>query len=203
MNDDEKRTDATPVVQSPEEGRAGFLTPDEPQGTVPPMDASVGPPREVFLSWQGNHSKAVATALHAWLPLMIHGVEPWMSTHIPAGDVWTKELSGALSAAKCGVICVTHTNKDKPWLQFESGAISKARSSSKAGPADFAYLRRSSSGRWGLWATRRVVQGPVGKLRELVHQARQSPRPSPRLSLPQRSPPRPLARPRAWRPSQG
>src|ERR1700678_4319001 len=52
------------------------------------------------------------------------------------------------------------------------------RSSSKVGAADFAYLRRSWSGRWGLWATRRVVQGPVGKLLELVHRGRQSPRPS-------------------------
>ncbi len=54
----------------------------------------------------------------------------------------------------------------------------KCRSSSKAGAADFGYLRRSPSGRWGLWATRRVVQGPVGKLLELVHRGRQSPRPS-------------------------
>jgi hypothetical protein len=46
----------------------------------------------------------------------------------------------------------------------------KTRSSPKPGPNDFATLRSSPSGLWGRWATRRVVQGPVGKLAfELVH----------------------------------
>jgi len=35
----------------------------------------------VFISWSGDRSKAIADALHQWLPTIIQSIDPWMSEH--------------------------------------------------------------------------------------------------------------------------
>src|SRR4051812_13232017 len=37
---------------------------------------------QLFLSWSGPRSKAVADALASWLPQAIHAVQPWMSSEL-------------------------------------------------------------------------------------------------------------------------
>lgn len=80
----------------------------------------------IFISWSGDKSRMVAEALYEWLPFVIQGLEPWVSTNdIEKGTVWRTEIAGQLEAATVGIICLTSDNLEKPWLLFEAGALSK------------------------------------------------------------------------------
>jgi hypothetical protein len=79
----------------------------------------------VFLSWSGVTSQQVAVAFRKWLPYMLHSVKPFMSTvDIRMGDNWNADLSHELNGAQHGIVCVTQFNVHKPWMNFESGALS-------------------------------------------------------------------------------
>ena len=81
---------------------------------------------KVFISWSGEKSKAVATALNDWIPDVLQYVTPFMSdAAIDAGTRPLDEIERELGAAKFGIICVTSDNYLAPWLNFEAGAISK------------------------------------------------------------------------------
>ncbi len=81
---------------------------------------------KVFISWSGDKSKAAAEALRDWLPLVIQSVIPWMSRKdIAAGASWNKALAKELGETKYGIICLTKMNLNEPWINFETGAISK------------------------------------------------------------------------------
>ncbi|WP_132093928.1 TIR domain-containing protein [Caulobacter sp. BK020] len=63
---------------------------------------------KVFISWSGDRSKALAQAIHGWLPLVLHYVEPWLSqSDIDAGERWSVEVAKELSACTFGITCVT------------------------------------------------------------------------------------------------
>ncbi|MBU6454488.1 MAG: TIR domain-containing protein [Cyanobacteria bacterium REEB67] len=82
---------------------------------------------KVFISWSGDRSKAIAEALRSWLPNVLHFIDPFMSDlDIESGDRWQAEVSGKLETCNTGIICITPENKDKPWVLFESGALSKS-----------------------------------------------------------------------------
>jgi hypothetical protein len=82
---------------------------------------------KVFLSWSGETSKAVATALRDWLPRVVQTVQPWVSNHdIPSGSRWSLQLGEHLEGLKIGVLCLTPDNLVAPWILFEAGALSKA-----------------------------------------------------------------------------
>jgi hypothetical protein len=81
----------------------------------------------VFISWSGQRSKAVAEALHRWLPKIIQATETWMSeSDIDKGTRWGSEIIRYLEEAHFGLICLTPENLDAPWILFEAGAISKS-----------------------------------------------------------------------------
>ena len=81
---------------------------------------------KVFISWSGDISKAVATALRNWLPNVIQSVTPWMSEQdIPKGTRWTHQLNQQLEQVKTGIICLTPDNQRSPWILFETGALAK------------------------------------------------------------------------------
>ncbi|WP_434300355.1 TIR domain-containing protein [Corallococcus exiguus] len=89
----------------------------------------------VFISWSGERSRAVATALKTWLSDVFHDVEPWMSEHdIDAGMQWGTHLSQQLEAANFGILCLTPDNLASPWLLFEAGALSKFIKSARVVP---------------------------------------------------------------------
>lgn len=81
---------------------------------------------DVFISWSGDRSKAMAEYLRRWLKLVINAVDPWMSSSdIDKGARWSSDVASKLAASKVGIICVTPGNLNSSWLLFEAGALSK------------------------------------------------------------------------------
>ena len=90
---------------------------------------------KVFISWSGDRSKQLASALRDFLPEAFQDCEAWMSEHdISAGTRWGHELTGQLSESLIGVVCLTPENLSAPWLLFESGALAKSISESRVIP---------------------------------------------------------------------
>lgn len=86
----------------------------------------------VFLSWSGERSKAIAELLDTWLQCVIQAVDPWMSSKdIDRGSLWFSEINDQLQNTTIGIICLTQENKNKPWILFESGALAKGLSNSR------------------------------------------------------------------------
>jgi hypothetical protein len=90
---------------------------------------------KVFISWSGERSQALAQALHDWIPLVLHNVEPWVSqADIEAGDRWAESVAKELADSNFGIICITHENVGSPWVLFEAGALAKSMQGSKVIP---------------------------------------------------------------------
>jgi len=80
----------------------------------------------VFISWSGELSRSIAEVLRNWLPNVIQVLEPFYSHEdIKAGTRWSSEISQRLQNTKIGIICLTESNLNAPWLMFEAGALSK------------------------------------------------------------------------------
>jgi hypothetical protein len=81
---------------------------------------------EIFISWSGPRSQAVATALKSWLPLIINALKPWLSsTDIEKGTRWATDIASRLASFKASIICLTPSNIHSDWILFEAGALSK------------------------------------------------------------------------------
>ena len=81
---------------------------------------------KLFLSWSGDVSHQVAKALYDWLPYVLQAIKPTMSSQdINKGERWNEKLAEDLQDAQYGIICLTHYNLNKPWINFEAGSLSK------------------------------------------------------------------------------
>lgn len=81
----------------------------------------------IFLSWSGDYSKQIATEFHDWIPFVLQDVDPFMSSEdIDLGMGWNDLINSQLNEAELGIIFVTRENMNSPWLNFESGALSKS-----------------------------------------------------------------------------
>lgn len=98
---------------------------------------------KIFLSWSGERSKAIASALKHWLPFVFRDLDGWMSEQdIQAGEKWGTQLGQALRECNLGILCLTAENLDSHWLTFEAGALSTAIADSRVIPYRF-QLERS------------------------------------------------------------
>jgi len=87
---------------------------------------------KVFISWSGERSKALAAAIHWWLPKVLQSVDPYFTPEdIEKGKGWASDIIGELEASKIGILCVTPENMHKPWLLFEAGALSKGQAGTR------------------------------------------------------------------------
>lgn len=92
-------------------------------------------PKNVFMSWSGEQSHRVAALLYKWLPQFIQSIDPFLSSEdIRKGARWFAEISGELDRINFGILCVTRSNLDAPWLLFEGGALSKSLGHSRVTP---------------------------------------------------------------------
>jgi len=88
----------------------------------------------IFISWSGTRSRALAEVLHGWLQRVL-GIKPFMSSEdIEKGKRWSDIITRSLEDHDVGIICVTPENTKSPWLLFEAGAISKNRENSRTIP---------------------------------------------------------------------
>ena len=89
----------------------------------------------IFISWSGERSRAIAEFLSQWLKKVIQISKPWMSDFdIEKGKRWSEEIGKNLSSHNVGIICVTPENYKASWLIFEAGALSKSLGNAKVCP---------------------------------------------------------------------
>lgn len=82
---------------------------------------------KVFISWSGELSRKLGEALRNWLPAALQYVKPYFSPDdIEKGAKWNSEIAKELETSNIGIICLTQDNTEKPWILFESGALSKS-----------------------------------------------------------------------------
>lgn len=87
---------------------------------------------KLFLSWSGEQSKAVASALRGWLQLVVQRLDPFLSSHdIEIGTSGLERISDELELADAGIFCLNKENFTAPWINFEAGAVSKHRGSAR------------------------------------------------------------------------
>lgn len=81
---------------------------------------------KVFISWSGDLSNKLADAVRQWLPGVLQFVKPYFTpSDIEKGTKWASDIAGELESSDIGIICLTKENLTKPWILFESGALSK------------------------------------------------------------------------------
>ncbi len=90
---------------------------------------------KVFISWSGHRAQLVAEGLKALVADVLGRADPWVSSEdIAVGDRWADQIGKRLQDTNYGVIVVTADNKDRPWLNFEAGAIAKSVETGKVMP---------------------------------------------------------------------
>jgi len=81
---------------------------------------------KVFISWSGDLSNKIAEAVRQWLPGVLQFVKPYFTpSDIEKGTRWGSDIMSELDSSDIGIICLTKENLNKPWILFESGALSK------------------------------------------------------------------------------
>ncbi|MFX1508353.1 MAG: TIR domain-containing protein [Promethearchaeota archaeon] len=81
---------------------------------------------KVFISWSGDLSNKLAETVRQWLPGVLQFVKPYFTpSDIEKGTRWGSDILSELSSSDIGIICLTKENLNKPWILFESGALSK------------------------------------------------------------------------------
>ncbi len=87
---------------------------------------------KVFMSWSGARSRAAAELLGNWTKCVIQATQPWISTRgIDRGALWFSSINDELKDTTVGIVCLTHENKNKPWILFEAGALAKGLANSR------------------------------------------------------------------------
>lgn len=93
---------------------------------------------KVFISWSGEKSRKIGELLRDWLPAVVQAVKPYFSPNdIDKGARWGNEISKELEQSRVGVLCLTPSNLQAPWLMFEAGALAKSIEKSRVVPLLF------------------------------------------------------------------
>lgn len=139
---------------------------------------------QLFLSWSGDQSKALASALRDWIPLVIQSVKPWFSPEdIDKGARWMSDLSSQLEQQSVAVICVTRQNTNAPWLLFEAGALSKALESSWVCPVLLGMEPSEIQGPLAQFQATRTNKEDIRRLLDTINKRTQSPLLDQRLDI--------------------
>jgi len=109
----------------------------------------MGKPRaskQVFISWSGKRSLAVAESLCVFIPRVIPQLKDrlFVSTGIEKGSRWCDEIARHLEEADAGILCLTAEGLASPWLHFEAGALTKGLDASRSRRAEEASTATNS-----------------------------------------------------------
>lgn len=81
----------------------------------------------IFASWSGEESKQIAELLKLWIPCVLQDADVYVSSQdIGKGERWLSSVTANLSEIDFGIIVVTRSNMNAPWILFEAGALSKS-----------------------------------------------------------------------------
>jgi hypothetical protein len=127
-------------------------------------------------------SRSVAHALRGWIGSVVQASDPWMSEKDVDGGVrWNDQLARVLEEAHFGIICVSKSNQNAPWLLFESGALAKSLAQGRVVPLFIDLLPTDITGPLtafqGRWLTEDGIEALVGD----VNAAPEKPVPPERL----------------------
>jgi hypothetical protein len=89
---------------------------------------------DVFISWSGTRSFAMAEFLRSWIQVVLQATKPWFSDEIQRGATWGTEISKSLERSPVGILCITPENKEQPWLLYEAGALAKGSDKNRVIP---------------------------------------------------------------------
>jgi hypothetical protein len=90
---------------------------------------------KIFVSWSGEYSRQLAATLKDWIPCVIQSCEVFVSAHdIGAGERWQNKINAALGEIDFGIVILTQATKDRPWINFEAGALAKHLDKSRVVP---------------------------------------------------------------------
>jgi TIR domain len=138
---------------------------------------------KVFISWSGERSHALADALHEWMPLVLHYVEPWLSqADIEAGQRWADQVAKELEACNFGILCVTHENVGSPWVLFEAGALAKSMQGSRVIPLLLGLEFRDISGPLAQFQAKKIDRAGLFEVVQSLNQSSQHPVPEARVT---------------------
>ncbi|MER6161504.1 TIR domain-containing protein [Streptomyces sp. NPDC001868] len=113
---------------------------------------------KIFLSWSGEPAKECAKLLHKWLPRFNAAIKPFVSSEdIRKGDRGLQRIAEQLEGCSFGIVCVNRSNRDAPWINFESGALSRQVSEGKVIPFLF-----------GATTPRDLVDSPLQQFQAVV-----------------------------------
>ncbi|MEV7322596.1 TIR domain-containing protein [Streptomyces sp. NPDC093970] len=81
---------------------------------------------KIFISWSGEAAEKCAELLHEKLPYFNNNIEPFRSSgDVNKGARGLQKIAEELEGSAFGIVCVTRANRDKPWINFEAGALSR------------------------------------------------------------------------------
>ncbi len=81
-------------------------------------------PMDLLLTWSGTASLGIATFFREWLPQVVPGIQPWISSQdIAKGRKWAEELTAQMSKTNISITFITPDNVRSPWIFYEVGFI--------------------------------------------------------------------------------
>jgi uncharacterized protein YjbI with pentapeptide repeats len=93
---------------------------------------------KVFIGWSGETGRAIAEAVHRWLPGVIQGAKTYLSPEdVVQDERWGRELAKQLESSDVGVLVITQDTVQAPWIMFEAGVLSKQIGKGKVAPILF------------------------------------------------------------------
>lgn len=79
---------------------------------------------DLLLTWSGTPSHDIASFFRDWLPQVVPGIQPWISSQdIAKGKKWFEELTAQMSKTNISITFITPGNVRSPWVFYEIGFI--------------------------------------------------------------------------------
>lgn len=114
---------------------------------------------------------------------MLQSVEPFCSEQdIEAGSRWNDTIAAQLEEMSFGVVCVTEENAERPWINFEAGALTKVRSVGRVVPLLIGVEPSQVTGPLTQFQMCTSDEEGIRKLVQDVNNATQSPLPEARFN---------------------